>query len=288
MESHQWISNVWCIKSTCPLTTAPTTDVSAQFLLCPHSLGTWKQFLHRGSIVAGSSAATHRQERTQFAPLGSALLHLGGCSVYSYATATVCFKAGTKAHFPEQLYDTAHHPERHVAFYPNGWLENSHDDRPHSSLHRRDKGELQCPRYVLERGRSGALDERGEPRPGQEGGRGCREHQSGGLAHHHHCRVRRARQTGPASRHGDEAGRAAGVGRLAAHGHLPGACPLGQHCLEAAAAVAVPRPRQRRRLVQAGSQPGQHDGARLGAGEEALGVRHGGRAVPARKGRRGG
>lgn len=222
-----------------------------------HSLGTWKQFLHWGSIIAGSSAATHRQERTQFAPLGSALLRLAGCSVYSYATAKVCFKAGTKARFPQQLYDTAHHPERHVAYYPNEWLESSHDDRLRSSLHRCDKRELQCPGYVLEtpQPRGGALDERCEPCPSQEGGRGRREHQSGGLAHHH-CRVRRARQTGPASRHGDEAGRAAGVGRLAAHGDLAGARPLGQHCFETAAAVAVPGPRQRRRLVQAGSQPG--------------------------------
>lgn len=110
-----------------------------------------------------------------------------------------------------------------------------------------------CSRHPSRGG--GALDERCEPCPSQEGGRGRREHQSGGLAHHH-CRVRRARQTGPASRHGDEAGRAAGVGRLAAHGDLAGARPLGQHCFETAAAVAVPGPRQRRRLVQAGSQPG--------------------------------
>lgn len=107
-ESHQWISNVWHIKSTRPLTAAPTTDMSAQFLPCLQSR-------HWGSIVAGSSAATHRQERNPFAPQGSAVLHPGGYSVYSYPTAKACFEAGTKVGFPEQLYNTTHHRERHVA-----------------------------------------------------------------------------------------------------------------------------------------------------------------------------
>lgn len=131
-ESHQWISNVWHIKSTRPLTAAPTTDMSAPFLPC----------LQSRHLEAVSALGKHRS-RFQ-------------CSHTPPREEPVCSPGECRA--PPRRLLCLQLPNSQGVFRSRhkGWLPRAavqHHPSPREargSLHRRDKRELQCPRYVLE------------------------------------------------------------------------------------------------------------------------------------------